>query len=114
MPVHYPMISMFLYTLFYNYKTKLELCSMATSGRVTAALSMVSVSDAFTGVHGEYTRGSKMADRTVSAVYGSHGFLLCIISGFLAKGSIHWSFQPVHQAPLDFEASDSTVTVHFT
>ena len=80
MSVHYPMISFFFYTNFYNYNTELELCSMATSGRVTAALSMVSLSEAFTGVHGGYNRGSKMADGTVSAVYDSHGFLLCIIS----------------------------------
>ena len=81
MSVHYPMISIFLYTHFYIYNTKLELCSMATSGRVTAAFSMVSLSEAFTGVHGGYNTESKMADRTVSAVYESHGFLLCIISG---------------------------------
>ena len=80
MSVHYPIISILLYTRFYNYNTKLELCSMATSGRVTAALSMVSLSEAFTGVHRGYDTGSKMADRIVSAVYDSHGFLLCIIS----------------------------------
>ena len=80
MSVHYPMISIFLYTLFYNYNTKLELCSVATSGRVTVALSRVSLSEAFTGVHGGYDTGYKMADRTVSAVYDSYGSLLCIIS----------------------------------
>ena len=56
MSVHYPMISIFLYTHFYIYNTKLELCSMATSGRVIAAFSMVSLSEAFTGVHGGYNR----------------------------------------------------------
>ena len=78
MSVHHSMISMFLYTHFYNQNTQLELCSMATRGRITAVLSTVLLSDAFTGVHADVAQGPNMADRTISACYDSHVFLICI------------------------------------
>ena len=79
---------------------------MATRGRITAALSTVLSSEAFSGVYGDVAKGFKTADWTVSASYDSHDFLLCTYTWhFFPKDLTFGAFGAAHRAPLNIGKS---------
>lgn len=101
MPVPYSMTVAFLSTQIYSYNIKLETYSMATHGWITAALSTVLSSEAFSGVRGNVVQGPQLTNGTASATYDSHGFLQCNYTWeFLPKGLFVGPFAAVYRAPL--------------